>query len=363
MPTAAWEAAIAKDLKGADYEKKLVWRTEEGLAIRPYYRKEALAGLEGQLRTAPDHYPFVRGTGRSWEIAQDAKPGPKAIRADLLHEAGAHAIQELGYGIAAGVERLAELTATLPVETVRRQIEFVFAVGPSLFHRDRQTACRAHPVGAGGDGLRPGRRRRLPHAPARAHAASATRAPTTATPTCCASPPKRSAAAVGGCDQLTVAALRLRSAPGAERPADPQGRIAPGRGGRSRRRLLLHRSADRFAGAAKPGSCCNRWKPKAATPRRWLPGSIEKALAETRAAREKAYSARRRALVGVNNYPNVAEKTPEAAIPAAETGDSALPRGAHRRAVREDPPAHHRARASRRAISRRCCCSNAATSR
>jgi hypothetical protein len=51
VPTAAWEAAIAKDLKGADYEKKLVWRTEEGLAVRPYYRKEALAGLA----TAPHH--------------------------------------------------------------------------------------------------------------------------------------------------------------------------------------------------------------------------------------------------------------------------------------------------------------------
>src|SRR5882724_8351458 len=83
----AWEAAIARDLKGADYEKKLVWRTEEGLAIRPYYRKDALTGLDDQLRAAPDSYPFVRGTGRGWEIAQDVKPGPKAIRADLLHEA------------------------------------------------------------------------------------------------------------------------------------------------------------------------------------------------------------------------------------------------------------------------------------
>ena len=133
VPTAAWEAAIAKDLKGADYEKKLVWRTEEGLGIRPYYRKEALAELSAQLRTAPGHYPFVRGTGQSWQIAQDAKPGPKAIRADLLHEAGAHAIQELGYGIAAGLERLTELTATLPVDTIAAQIEFVFAVGPSYF--------------------------------------------------------------------------------------------------------------------------------------------------------------------------------------------------------------------------------------
>jgi hypothetical protein len=51
VSTESWEAAIAKDLKGADYEKKLVWRTEEGLGIRPYYRKEALAGLDAQLQT------------------------------------------------------------------------------------------------------------------------------------------------------------------------------------------------------------------------------------------------------------------------------------------------------------------------
>jgi methylmalonyl-CoA mutase len=53
-------------------------------------------------------------------------------------------------------------------------------------------------------------------------------------------------------------------------------------------------------------------------------GSIDKALAETRAARAKAYSARRRALVGVNNFPDVTEKTPEGEIPAAEPG-SPLP--------------------------------------
>jgi methylmalonyl-CoA mutase len=44
-------------------------------------------------------------------------------------------------------------------------------------------------------------------------------------------------------------------------------------------------------------------------------GSIAKAIAESRAAREKAVSSRRRTLVGVNNYPNVDEKTPDAVAP------------------------------------------------
>jgi methylmalonyl-CoA mutase len=43
--------------------------------------------------------------------------------------------------------------------------------------------------------------------------------------------------------------------------------------------------------------------------------SIEKAIGETLAARRKAVSGRRRTLVGVNNYPNVNEKTPSAEAP------------------------------------------------
>ena len=31
VTTEQWEAAITADLKGADYERKLVWRTAEGL--------------------------------------------------------------------------------------------------------------------------------------------------------------------------------------------------------------------------------------------------------------------------------------------------------------------------------------------
>ncbi len=35
VTTAEWKAEILKDLKGADYEKRLVWRTDEGIAVRP----------------------------------------------------------------------------------------------------------------------------------------------------------------------------------------------------------------------------------------------------------------------------------------------------------------------------------------
>ena len=35
VTTAEWEARARRDLKGADYEERLVWRTGEGIAVKP----------------------------------------------------------------------------------------------------------------------------------------------------------------------------------------------------------------------------------------------------------------------------------------------------------------------------------------
>jgi methylmalonyl-CoA mutase len=40
-----WEKLIEKDLKGQDYEKKLIWKTEEGFSLRPYYTEESIQSL------------------------------------------------------------------------------------------------------------------------------------------------------------------------------------------------------------------------------------------------------------------------------------------------------------------------------
>lgn len=45
VSTEQWEAVITADLKGADYERKLVWKTAEGINVRPYYRAEDLQGI------------------------------------------------------------------------------------------------------------------------------------------------------------------------------------------------------------------------------------------------------------------------------------------------------------------------------
>lgn len=73
IPTEKWEEAIVKDLKGADYEKKLVWRTIEGFKVKPYYRAEDLEGLE-YLESNPGQAPYTRGqhaADNAWDVRQD----------------------------------------------------------------------------------------------------------------------------------------------------------------------------------------------------------------------------------------------------------------------------------------------------
>jgi methylmalonyl-CoA mutase len=71
VSTRQWEEQIHKDLKGADYEKKLVWRTSEGFSVRPYFRDEDLKEIP-YLDTVPGQHPFLRGTlpENHWLIRQ-----------------------------------------------------------------------------------------------------------------------------------------------------------------------------------------------------------------------------------------------------------------------------------------------------
>jgi methylmalonyl-CoA mutase len=59
VSTQAWEDVIAKDLKGADYSKKLITKTIDGIDIKPYYRKEDTDKLPF-TDVLPGEFPFVR---------------------------------------------------------------------------------------------------------------------------------------------------------------------------------------------------------------------------------------------------------------------------------------------------------------
>ncbi len=113
VSTTEWQAAIARDLKGADPEKKPTWQTEEGLAFNPFYRAEDLVGL-ACVDTTPGDFPYRRG-GRStgdWRICEaiDAENAEEANRmAHAAVAAGAEGIAFSGFL----VESAGELEALL----------------------------------------------------------------------------------------------------------------------------------------------------------------------------------------------------------------------------------------------------------
>jgi methylmalonyl-CoA mutase len=338
VSTADWEAAIRKDLKGADYEKKLVWRTDEGVAVRPHYRSEDIAGLNAQTAVVPGEFPFVRGSGKPWEMAQEEAPHPDAIRADWFHEAGGSVVQELGYAIAAGVEQLAERPA--------REMEFVFAVGSTFFFEiAKLRAARwiwAQAASAFESKAEAACRMRLHVRTSRLNKSiydpytNLLRITTEA-----------SSAAIGGCELLTVEPFGF----------DPH--LALGVQRVLREEAHLDAVADPAGGsyfveALTDSLAAQGWKlfqqvEAAGGYRQALEsGSVAAALAVTRAARQKAVSSRRRTLVGVNNYPDLGEKVPGAAPPPSEKGTAPFGHGSVERLA--EPFERIRARSARHAL-------------
>lgn len=85
--TEDWKGKITVDLKGADFDKKLVWRTNEGFNVQPFYRREDLKDL-AHMGTLPGQFPFVRGTrdNNDWLIRQQiAGANPEEINREAVH--------------------------------------------------------------------------------------------------------------------------------------------------------------------------------------------------------------------------------------------------------------------------------------
>lgn len=73
VSTQQWMEKINADLKGADFNKKLIWKTRDGLSVMPFYRQEDLDSLPHST-LLPGDFPFARGMqtdGNNWFIRQD----------------------------------------------------------------------------------------------------------------------------------------------------------------------------------------------------------------------------------------------------------------------------------------------------
>ena len=89
-----WLDKVTVDLKGADFNKKLVWRTNEGFKVKPFYRKEDLEGLK-TTDSLPGEFPYLRGNKKDnneWLVRQE-------IKVDDPAEANAKALDILNKGV------------------------------------------------------------------------------------------------------------------------------------------------------------------------------------------------------------------------------------------------------------------------
>jgi methylmalonyl-CoA mutase len=72
VSTQQWMDKVTADLKGADFNRKLVWKTNDGIDVQPFYRAENLAELD-YLNSLPGEFPYVRGTKKNnneWLVRQ-----------------------------------------------------------------------------------------------------------------------------------------------------------------------------------------------------------------------------------------------------------------------------------------------------
>jgi methylmalonyl-CoA mutase len=288
VPTSVWEAAIQKDLKGAEYEKKLVWKTDEGISVRPYYRAENVHGRP----------PVLRAGNHPWEMVAPGHEPPVSVNAIEFHEAGATAVQEVAFALALGADLLASDT---PVET------FSFAIGSNHFMEiSKLRAARllwAQVAAAFG----------APKKPIRIHARTAGENKTLYDPymNLLRVTTEALSAIIGGCDSLTISPCRfdahlasnvhhiLREEVHLDKVADPAA------GSYYVECLTEEVAREAWKHFQEIEAAGGFAKYKAA-------GKLEAALAQARGTKEKAVVTRRRVFVGTNNYPNIQERALDA---------------------------------------------------
>ncbi len=128
VTTEEWRAKVEADLKGAPFDKKLVWRTNEGFNLQPMYRAEDIADLK-TTGSLPGEYPYIRGTkvDNDWLSRQE-------IIAETAAEANEKALDVLNKGIDSLGFKVKDATAeeleTLLKDIVVGAVELNFSCCP-----------------------------------------------------------------------------------------------------------------------------------------------------------------------------------------------------------------------------------------
>ena len=291
VATSTWDEVIRKDLKGADYDKRLVWRTDEGLTVRPFYRQEDLAALGGQLGRSARGLPLrARHARRRLGGARDPRPGTRRDSRRPAARCGRDRRPAVGVRPRRGRRAHRARHGHGPARRGRRPRHGVRVRGRlQLLPGDREAPCGSPRLGARPGGIRRLRHRRAaPDADAGTHRAhEQERVRRLHQPAA-----RHDGSHVGRPRRLPTARCRargIRGAPRHRRPARARARKRTSARSTTRpvARTTSKRSRTRWPG--RPGRCSRRSRPPAATPRSWPPArwraAVERSRSGTREGR------------------------------------------------------------------------------
>ena len=125
VSTEEWRAKVEVDLKGADFNKKLVWRTNEGFNVQPMYRAEDIKDLK-TTDSLPGEYPFVRGTktNNDWYIRQEIEVCcPKAANEKATEVLG-KGVTSLGFKLKEDIDADGLKTLLAGIDLAKVEVNF-----------------------------------------------------------------------------------------------------------------------------------------------------------------------------------------------------------------------------------------------
>ena len=123
-----WRAKVDADLKGVPFEKKLVWRTNEGFNVQPMYQRADIADLP-TVNSLPGEYPYVRGTrnDNNWLTRQEILPTDPAKANAVALDVLGKGVNSLGFKVK---EPSAEAVATMLKGIDLKTVEINFTTCP-----------------------------------------------------------------------------------------------------------------------------------------------------------------------------------------------------------------------------------------
>ncbi len=126
VSTDDWKNKIVEDLKGADYDKKMIWKTTEGFNVKPFYRQE---DIEGYAESLPGAFPYTRGNrcDNKWHIRQDISTDDVVVANEKAQNLLEKGVTSLGFNIK-GRMVSAEFIATLLNGIDLEKVELNFRV-------------------------------------------------------------------------------------------------------------------------------------------------------------------------------------------------------------------------------------------